>query len=345
MNKIKTESFEPKLNKNYKSNISFNQRLALESLSKNINIVIKAADKGGATVVIDKLDYHTSMCNIINDENTYCHTPEMTLNSLCDISKSFVKRHKELFTDKEYSYLTKFDEKFGYIYGLPKIHKSKKLKALLESKNDRDKFSKDGVFTVPFTDLNIPFRPIISGKNCPVSRLCELAKIILRPFESCIPHLIIDTNDFLRKLPKNIDSPRKLVAIDIIQLYPSINNTLGREAIKYWFDKHPEKVFRDFDKDFTIKLIDFIQNNLYFTFNGKVYQQINGTAMGKTHAPQYANLTIAYLIIEKLYPAILRSHGSRAAKHIIENIMLYLDDGFKMLDESLITAKKPSNST
>ena len=29
----------------------------------------------------------------------------------------------------------------------------------------------------------------------------------------------------------------------------------------------------------------------------------------------------------------------KTAKHIIENIMLYLDDGFIMLDESLITAK------
>ena len=338
INKIKTESFEPQINKKYSSNINFNQRTALVRLSKNMNIVIKAADKGGATTIIDKSEYHDSMCKIIRDKNTYCHTPEVTLNALRTISLSFVKRHKNLFTDKEYSYLTEFDVKFGYIYGLPKIHKSKKLKALLESTKDREKFNKDGVFTVPFAQLNIPFRPIVSGKSCPISRLCELAKLILRPFESNISHLIIDTNDFLRKLPNEVASHRKLIAIDIVQLYPSISNALGREALEYWFDKHPENFFRGFDKEFSIKLVNFIQNNVYLTFNDEVYQQINGTAMGKTHAPQYANLTIAYLVIEKLYPAIVRSHGSATALHIKENLMLFLDDGFMMLDESLIKA-------
>ena len=127
--------------------------------------------------------------------------------------------------------------------------------------------------------------------------MCELAKLILRPFEQSIPHLVSDTRDFIRKLPKQLMGHHTLVAIDVVQLYPSIDNNLGREALLYWFDKFPEMFFRNFSSDFTIKLINFIQDNVYFTLNDLLYKQLEGTAMGKSHALQYANLTIAYLIL------------------------------------------------
>ena len=51
----------------------------------------------------------------------------------------------------------------------------------------------------------------------------------------------------------------------------------------------------------------------------------------------YANLVIAYLIITKLYPKIEQDFGIETANHVRDNLMLYLDDGFMLLDESLIT--------
>lgn len=46
---------------------------------------------------------------------------------------------------------------------------------------------------------------------------------------------------------------------------------------------------------------------------------------------------IAYLIITKLYPKIEQDFGIETANHVRDNLMLYLDDGFMLLDESLIT--------
>ena len=66
-----------------------------------------------------------------------------------------------------------------------------------------------------------------------------------------IPHLAIDTNDFLHKLPKHLMGSHTLVALDVVQLYPSISNKLGREALSYWFDKYPEKFIKQFTKDVT----------------------------------------------------------------------------------------------
>ena len=40
------------------------------------------ADKGGATVIISKTDYHAGMLKILEDERTYCTTNDMPLNRL-----------------------------------------------------------------------------------------------------------------------------------------------------------------------------------------------------------------------------------------------------------------------
>ena len=75
------------------------------------------------------------------------------------------------------------------------------------------------------------------------------------------------------------------------------------------------------------------------TFNGKIFQQIQGTAMGKQHAPPYANLVIAYLVIFKLYPKLELKYGKSCRDHIEQSLKLYLDDGFLILNESLISSK------
>ena len=259
----------------------------------------------------------------------------MPLNRLRAFVTRFVKNNKDYFTPNEANYLYTFDVRFAYIYGLPKIHKCQKLKQLIKNKES----VVNNILTYPFNDLKIPFRPIVSGKSCPVSRLCELAAMILRPFEKSIPHLIIDTTDFLRKLPKKVFGFKTtMVAIDIVQLYPSISNELGKKALTFWFEKYTDKFFKKFDKEFSLKLIDFIQNNVYLTFNETTYRQIQGTAMGKDQAPPYANLTIAFLIIIRLYPMIEEDLGTRAADHIRNNLKVFLDDGFTFLDESIISS-------
>ena len=150
----------------------------------------------------------------------------------------------------------------------------------------------------------------------------------------------MDTNDFLRKLPKQFTGSKTLIAIDIVQLYPSINNQLGIKALDYWFGKLPEKFIKSFNKDFGIELIKFIQDNVYFTFNNKTYKQVQGTAMGKSQAPPYANMTIAYLILEYLFPAIERDYGMDIMNHVKDNLKLFLDDGFTLLDENLLSSSK-----
>ena len=52
-----------------------------------------------------------------------------------------------------------------------------------------------------------------------------------------------DTTDFITKLNRcrneNIEDI-ELATVDIIDMYPSINKTLGIEAIKYYVNKYPK---------------------------------------------------------------------------------------------------------
>ena len=60
------------------------------------------------------------------------------------------------------------------------------------------------------------------------------------------------------------------------------------------------------------------------TFNEDTYKQIQGTAMGKDHAPPYANIVIAYLVETRLYPNLKAQYGGYVMLHIKENLKLYL---------------------
>ena len=61
--------------------------------------------------------------------------------------------------------------------------------------------------------------------------------------------------------------------------------------------------------------------------------------MGKNHAPPYANLVIAYLILEKLYPRIEKDFSIEVVIHIQESLKLFLDDGFMLLDQNIIRSE------
>ncbi len=58
-----------------KSNISKKQHIALTNLKRNKNIVILPADKGNATVVMDRCEYKMKMKKLLDDEYTYKQLP------------------------------------------------------------------------------------------------------------------------------------------------------------------------------------------------------------------------------------------------------------------------------
>jgi hypothetical protein len=54
-----------------KPNLTKDEKKALKDLKKEESIMILPADKGKATVIVDKVDYEEKVKNMLNDEKTY----------------------------------------------------------------------------------------------------------------------------------------------------------------------------------------------------------------------------------------------------------------------------------
>ena len=92
----------------------------------------------------------------------------------------------------------------------------------------------------------------------------------------------------LEQLPPNA----LLVTLDVSSLYTNIPHNEGITACRHFLgtrDRNSSTVGTETLCD--LKRMILTMNN--FTFNGKHYLQIHGTAMGTRMAPSYANLFLA----------------------------------------------------
>ena len=83
--------------------------------------------------------------------------------------------------------------------------------------------------------------------------------------------------------------------------------------------------------DFIVKLLELLTKWNIFEFNGELYQQLEGTAMGQTHAPDYADIFMA--VIDKLILEAAASHGEGVFP--IRLMKRFLDDLFFIFTGSL----------
>lgn len=78
-----------------------------------------------------------------------------------------------------------------------------------------------------------------------------------------------------------------LFTIDIDSLYTNIITNLGLSAVQEIFSRYPDPNRPDSE---IIQLLKLCLDSNDFSFNGKHYLQISGTAMGQRFAPAYANI-------------------------------------------------------
>ena len=89
-----------------------------------------------------------------------------------------------------------------------------------------------------------------------------------------------------------LDPEDLLVTIDVSSLYTNIPHTEGIAAI----NRMMEEIGTDtLLKMFISNLAHQVLTKNYFSFNGILYEQIQGTAMGTRMAPNYAIIFMHYL--------------------------------------------------
>lgn len=300
---------------------------ALEKLKRNMDIVIKEADKGSGVVLMEREFYNNSITHMLQDETTY-KPIATTCTAMIDRVQKFTKKWQTVLDKDETKYINNHASSLATIYGLPKIHKSALLKEATRTNNNS--------LVINYHNPNdLKFRPIISCRSCPSYKLCEVLNNILQLFLPKIHYRLRDTWHFLQNIPTDVPSDTLVITGDISSLYTNITTEKGIEAISYFYDTYAAEIIpARFKKDFIIELFEFCQNHLFFIFEQTTYQQISGTGMGRTYAPAAADIKVGYqeIILEK---QIAISLGAETRLYFSQNYWRYLDDIFFLWRTSL----------
>ena len=93
-----------------------------------------------------------------------------------------------------------------------------------------------------------------------------------------------------------------MVSFDVVSLFTSV-------PLDYTINVILDKVYKDkrintkFSRDEMHALLDLCTKKMHFSFNGKIYKQTNGVAMGSPLGPVIANIFMVHLE-EMLIPGL-----------------------------------------
>lgn len=262
-------------------------------------ILVTNADKGNKTVIMYISDYKRKMNELLADKKTYKHIKEDPTEKLQRANNNIITKlqKQNIITKYEKIKMISHTSAAPELYGLPKIHKE-----------------------------HIPLRPISSSRKVPCY---ELAKHIGKILKSLISPIynIKNSMDLKNKLQDiKLDDDDILVSFDVVSLFTNIPIYL---AIKNILDKWTTlagitKISR---KQF-LQLLQFcVTKNNYFTFDEKIYLQMNGMPMGNPLSP-----TIADIVLDTLLDDVITE--LRLKNIHIKCLTKYVDDIFAIIKKS-----------
>jgi hypothetical protein len=261
--------------RHFEDNLTPAEREALEQLKSNINIIIKPADKGSATVIMDKTAYVAEAHRQLKNAKYYrkLDRPTYTNNvkPINDILEEMAAL--QVISDKQLTFLRANDsDRQRIFYLLPKIHKP------------RDKW--------PQANRMPEGRPIVSDCGSESYRVSQYIDSFIRPISIKHPSYIKDTYDFVSKIRnQHIPSDAFLVTGDVCALYTNMHIDRTIETVREALRKHPVDGRPD---QHIIRLLEITLRNNDFVFDKECFLQICGTAMGKTYAPALADLYLEH---------------------------------------------------
>ena len=289
-----------KKRKNLKPNVPLEEIKALQELKKQDDIMILPADKGKATVILDKSDYENKIQNLLSDTKTYEILKKDPTNSVKNQLINTLKKWKKEGTISQqlYKKIYPTSDQPPKFYGLPKIHKP-----------------------------SMPLRPIVSG-NGSVTESCakHLAKV-LNAVKGKNEHAIKNSDDFVNKV-KDLEVPpgQKMVSFDVSALFTSIPIDFAIQAIKTKLIRDDSwKTTTELNLDQVLCLLELCLTTTYFLFRGVFYKQKFGAPMGSPISPGVADLCMEIFEEEAL---------ASCPSHLAPKVWYrFVDDTFTALHE------------
>lgn len=235
-------------------NLSKAERLSLKQLREDESIVILPADKGRASVILNKEDY-VAKCNQHIDNGPYKYLKKDPTECIKREARTKLQKLKEreIIDQSLYFKLKPTDSPAPRFYGLPKIHKP-----------------------------DIPIRPIVSYVGTPLYKLSKYIASILQHYTKSGNNHSKNSKEFSEYIrQQTVDEDEIMVSFDVTSLYTNvpIKDTLlilkdllnNDQDLKSRTNIPPEDV---------LEITEFLLTKTWFKFNNNFLSQTDGVAMG-----------------------------------------------------------------
>ncbi|XP_072022412.1 uncharacterized protein [Amphiura filiformis] len=280
------------------SNITKEERLALNKLKKDTEIIIVPGDKGRATCVIDSAVYEEKANALLQDVNVY---ERLQKDPTQKYQTKLIKLLKDLkdkgaIDSRTYWKLYPTVCDVPKFYGLIKIHKA-----------------------------GAPLRPIISSIGSATYELARFVSGIISPLIGNTEHHITNTQSFVEDIRDlKLESDESLVSFDVSALFTSIPVDKTLEVVgellksdSSWKKGEAENL----EPEQVLDCLSFCLYTSYCVFRDTFYLQRYGCAMGSSCSPLSADAYMEYFESQALTSA---THPPRVWKR-------YVDDTFVVI--------------
>ena len=269
---------------------------ALKSLRNNGDILITKPDKGSGIVILNKSDYLNKMHLILSDSSKFLRmtTEKDKTDSIEKQLTDCLKRIKEqgFMSDVQFENHRPTGTTIPRLYGLPKVHKS-----------------------------GCPIRPILDMNNSPYHAIAQWLADKLEPVRKHIcKYSLHDTFEFIESIQGLQVKDKTMFSFDVVSLFTNVPLLETIDFICDFVDHNdiPIGLPRALLKELLLRCTF----NVQFTFNGELYRQIDGVAMGSPLGPLLADIFMGKLESTTLSSAINNMHFYRR----------YVDDIFAVVD-------------
>ena len=290
----------------------------LITLQREREIVIKPSDKTGGVCVLPFKAYKESMDSKLREtfvasdgtvKPKYLKASQKDLQAQHKQIKALVKEGVErgFINPEDAEVMVPGEPTAGRLYGLVKDHKP----------------------VNPDTGIP-PLREVVSGSGSNTEMISAFVDIHAKKQVTKQETYLEDTPDVLRMFEEmNSGGPLPAGAIpvvyDVVALYPSIPHEGGLEALRLSLEADPD--ISDELAAYLVRLMWLVLTCNIFEWDGGVYIQQDGCAIGTRAAPTYAGAYMGRFLKE----AMIEWENVRVKSQVVDNVpkksKIFIDDG------------------
>lgn len=300
-------------------------------LMSDASITIKPADKNLGMVLIDTSWYVAELQRMLSDRVTYS-----PLSRFRTVTRGVGRMRKEVQQPYNVDIMQKelhdklstlVDRHTATLALWNPVHSNQLLKYLRTAVTLNTCVLPGIYLLIKVHKVRLCGRPIVPSTHwltTPASKVVDhLLQEVLR--EAKLEHLVKDTKSFVVELERISvpDCDTLLLTADIATLYTNIDTDLGLRLVREFLN---ERKVSAHHSELIMDMLEFVMRNSWLGFGDKVFHQIDGTAMGTSCAPTYANIVV--YMLERVVLADMRT--------VLHLYRRFLDDVFVVVQRSAV---------